>query len=62
MRWLDGITNSMDMNLSNLWEIVEDKGAWPDTVHGVAKSETLLSNRRTMTEFLLLVINLIIKT
>ena len=53
----------MDMNLSNLWEIVEDKGAWPDTVHGVAKSETLLSNRRTMTEFLLLVvINLIIKT
>ena len=34
MRWLDNITNSMDVNLSRLWEIVEDRGAWPVTVHG----------------------------
>ena len=44
MRWLDSISDSMDINLSKLWEIVEDRGAWHASVHGVTKSRTGLSD------------------
>ena len=61
MRWLDSITDSMDMNSSKLWEIVEDRGAWHASIHGITNSWTL-SNWITTTAIFMIYIHIYIYT
>ena len=52
MRWLEGITDSIDMNLSKVWEVAEDRGAWHAAVHGLTRSQTLPSHKMLTTNSL----------
>ena len=51
-KWLDGITDAMDMNLGKLWEMVRDREAWRASVHGTAKSRTWLGDQKTTKKYI----------